>query len=72
MSESKKLIVKYFPHSNSFYKAKLENKNQVSILSQEEATKLILGTAWTTTESKQVTDKKRVLIEKTYVFEGIS
>jgi hypothetical protein len=63
----KKLTVHYFLPANRFYKAKLEEKNQVITLSQEEALKLIASTTWTSTESKQVGDNKRSFIEKTYL-----
>jgi len=63
----KKLTVQYFFPANRFYKAKLEQNNQISTLSQEEAIKLIASTTWTSTESKQVNDNKRSFIEKTYL-----
>ncbi len=67
MLPSKKLTVHYFSPANRFYKAKLEDKNQVITLSHEEASKLIHSTEWTTTESKTVSHNKRMFIEKTYV-----
>ena len=63
----KKLTVHYFSPTNRFYKAKLEQNNQINTLSQEEALKLIDSTTWTSTESKQVSDNKRTLIEKIYL-----
>ncbi|MDO1449869.1 hypothetical protein Q0590_26555 [Rhodocytophaga aerolata] len=63
----KKLTVHYFSPANRFYKAKLEQNNQISTLSQEEALKLIASTTWTSTESKQISDNKRLLIEKIYL-----
>jgi hypothetical protein len=63
----KKLTVHYFSPANRFYKAKLEDKNQVITLSQEEAIKLIGSTNWTSSESKQVSDNKRSFVEKTYI-----
>jgi hypothetical protein len=67
MLSFKKLTVYYFSPANRFYKAKLEQNNQISTLSQEEALQLIASTAWTSTESKQVNDSKRLFIEKTYL-----
>jgi hypothetical protein len=65
----KKLTIKYFSPANRFYKAKLEANNQVITLSQEEATKLVQATIWTSTETRSVSDNKRTMIEKTYLLQ---
>jgi hypothetical protein len=67
MLPCKKLTVHYFSPANRFYKAKLEDKNQVITLSQEEAIKLIGSTEWTSSETKQISNNKRLLVEKTYI-----
>jgi hypothetical protein len=67
MVPSKKLTIHYFSLNNRFYKAKLEENQQVVTLSQEQATKIMDATTWTTTQSRQINDNKRTLIEKTYV-----
>lgn len=72
MSSEKKLIVKYWKNTNAMYQAKLEEKNQVSTLSQEEAKKLITSPIWKNTETRQIADNKRPMIEKTYVLELVS
>jgi hypothetical protein len=67
MLPSKKLTVHYFSPANRFYKAKLEDKNQVITLSHEEAIKLIGSTEWTSSETRQISNNKRILVEKTYI-----
>jgi hypothetical protein len=54
------------------YQAKLEEKNQVTTVSQEEARKLITSPTWKNTETRQIADNKRAMVEKTYVLDLVS
>jgi hypothetical protein len=68
MLSEKQLIVKYWSKTNAFYQAKLVEKNQVSIVSPEEADKLIAAICWTDISNKAISVKSREMKEKTYLF----
>jgi hypothetical protein len=68
MPSKKQLIITYWSKTNAFYQAKLIEKHQVSILSHEEAQKLIGATSWSGIANKSISVKSREMIEKTYAY----